>query len=104
MQIQVNTDPNVDGHEKLADHVRGVVEKALAKVGGRVTRVEVHITQENKGNGPEANKCVMEARVERHQPTTATHRAPSVKLAVDGAADKLERALHHLFDKLRERR
>ena len=102
MQVQVNTDNHIEGNEKLIEHVRGVVAKALKKVGGRVTRVEVHLTQENHGSGPEAIKCVMEARAERHQPTTVSHYAPTVKLAVVGSADKLDRALGNLFGKQRD--
>jgi ribosome-associated translation inhibitor RaiA len=104
MQVQVHTDHNIQGEESLNEHIRGVVEKSLAKVGDRVTRVEVHLSQENKKRGPEDVKCVMEGRLERHQPTAVTHHAPSVHLAVDGAAEKLERALKHLIGKLRDHR
>lgn len=105
MQIQVNTDKNIDGGEGLSAHVTAVVEKALKKVGDRVTRVEVHLSDENATkNGPEDIRCTMEARVNRHQPTAVTHHAPSVNLAVDGAAEKLERALHHLVGRLRDNR
>jgi ribosome-associated translation inhibitor RaiA len=105
MQIQVNTDHNIEGREGLAEHVRTVVEKSLKKVGDRVTRVEVHLTDENSGKGGAADKrCVMEARVERHQPTAVTHHAPTINLAIDGAADKLERALTHLISRLRDNR
>lgn len=46
MQIQVNTDNKIDAPEKLADHVRAVIEKTLKNVGDHVTRVEVHLTQD----------------------------------------------------------
>lgn len=104
MQVQVHTDHNIEGEEDLVKHVRGVVEKSLAKVGDRVTRVEVHLSQDNKTRGPESFKCAMEGRLERHKPTTVTHHAPSIHLAVDGAAEKLERALSHVIGKLRDKR
>ncbi len=105
MQIQVNTDNNIEGRDKLAEHVRTVVEKALKKVSSRVTRVEVHLTDENaKGTGPDDMRCVMEARVERHQPVAVTHHAETLNLAIDGAADKLERALSHLMGRMRDHR
>lgn len=105
MQIQVNTDNNIDGGDGLAEHVTAVVEKALKKVGDRVTRVEVHISDENaKKSGPDDKRCTMEARLERHQPTAVTHHAPTVNLAVDGAADKLERALSNVLGKIRDGR
>ena len=103
MQIQVNTDNKVDAPERIAENVRVVIEKALKKVGGRVTRVEVHLTQES-ASGPDDVKCVMEARMERHQPTAVSHHAPTVHLAVEACADKLGRALSSVIDRLRDHR
>ncbi|MEZ4439161.1 MAG: HPF/RaiA family ribosome-associated protein [Polyangiaceae bacterium] len=103
MQIQVHADNKIVASEKLSEHVRIVVEKALAKVHEHVTRVEVHFTQEST-HGAEDVKCVMEARLERSQPTAVTHHAPSVHLAADGAADKLQRSLNHILGKRRDGR
>ena len=44
MQIQVNTDSNIEGREKLTAHVRSVVESALNRFSDRITRVEVHLS------------------------------------------------------------
>jgi hypothetical protein len=41
MQIQLNTDRNIDGHEALAAQVTGVVESVLARHEALITRVEV---------------------------------------------------------------
>jgi len=101
VQIQVNSDNKVEAPERIVEHVRSVVEKALAKVKEHVTRVEVHFTKEN-AHGADDIKCVMEARLERSQPTAVTHHAPSVHLATDGAAEKLQRALGHIIGKRRD--
>lgn len=101
VQIQVNADKKIESPERLQEHVRDVVEKALKKVRDHVTRVEVHLTKES-AQGAEDIKCVMEARLERTQPTAVTHHAPSVHLAADGAAEKLERALSHIIGKRRD--
>ncbi|HHH26845.1 MAG TPA: HPF/RaiA family ribosome-associated protein [Polyangiaceae bacterium] len=103
MQIQVNSDNKIEAPERIAEHVREVVEKALKKVSDHVTRVEVHFTKEN-AHGADDIKCVMEARLERTQPTAVTHHAPSVHLATDGAAEKLQRALSHIIGKRRDAR
>ncbi|MNN70424.1 hypothetical protein D3C81_1862730 [compost metagenome] len=46
-------------------------------------------------------RCQLEARPKGHQPISVTHKADSLELAIDGAAEKLEHALEHLFGKLR---
>jgi len=91
MQIQLNTDGNIKGHEGMATHVRSVVESALDRFSDHITRVEVHLSDENSKNkdGEEDMRCVMEARLEGRQPVAVTHQAATLNQAVDGAADKL---------------
>jgi len=104
MQIQINTDHNIDGHERLAEHVRGVVEDSLSRFSTHITRVEVHLSDQNAARGgPDDKRCMMEARLEHHSPTAVTHQAASVHEAVDGAAEKLKRAVEHLVGKLHAR-
>ncbi|WP_340123609.1 hypothetical protein [Methylobacter svalbardensis] len=43
MQIQINTDHNIEGHEALAAHVSGIIESALSQISDHITRVEVHL-------------------------------------------------------------
>ncbi|MEP6836013.1 MAG: HPF/RaiA family ribosome-associated protein [Gemmatimonas sp.] len=101
MQIQVNTDHNIPGHEELVTQVEETVTKALQRFGTQITRVEVHLSDDN-GNksGPNDKRCVMEARLEGHQPLVATHQAETVKQAYSGAATKLKTALTHALGKL----
>ena len=49
MKIQLNTDANIDGTEALAAQVRATVEHALAHFRAHITRVEVHLSDENGG-------------------------------------------------------
>jgi ribosome-associated translation inhibitor RaiA len=101
MQIQVNTDHTIEGHEALAAQIRGVVESALSRMSDHITRVEVHLTDESGPKSRENNKrCMMEARLEGHQPIAVTDEAATVDLAVDGAADKLARLIEHTLGKL----
>jgi ribosome-associated translation inhibitor RaiA len=105
MQIQVNTDHTIEGHETLADQIRGVVENALSRMSDHITRVEVHLTD---GRGPKSGKsdkrCMMEARLEGRQPIAVTDEASTVDLAVNGAADKLARLIEHTLGKLHDQR
>lgn len=105
MQIQINTDHNIPGREALSAHVSSVVEQALSRFQERITRVEVHLTDEN---GPKAGtrdmRCAMEARLEHHQPVAITHEAATLHQSIDGAADKLARLVEHTLGRLREER
>jgi len=47
MQVQINTDHNIEGREALAAYVSGVVEAALSRISDHITRVEVHLSDEN---------------------------------------------------------
>lgn len=102
MQIQVNTNASIEGREGLAAHVSAVVEKALSHVTTHVTRVEVHLSDENgaKGGGMD-KRCMMEARLEGHQPTAVTHQAATLEQAIRGAADMLQRSIESTLERIR---
>ncbi|TVR05282.1 MAG: hypothetical protein EA398_00135 [Deltaproteobacteria bacterium] len=105
MQIQVNTDSSVQGDEGLEAHVRGVIEHSLGRFRGLVTRVEVHLSDENATKGGSDDKrCMMEARIEGRRPEAVTHFAGTVKESVSGAAEKLKRALGSTVDKMQKHR
>lgn len=105
MQIQVNTDRHVDGNEKLAEQVRAVVEDTLSRFSDRITRVEVHLSDENSAaKGGDADmRCMMEARVNGRPPTAVTEKAESLELAITGAAEKLKRAIQNDLERLQDR-
>jgi ribosomal subunit interface protein len=103
MQIQVHTDHNIEGGEKLATHVQGVVEDALSRFHQQISHVKVHLSDQNGGKTAQDDKrCVMEARVDGRQPATVAHDASSVDQAVDGAASKLQRLLEHTLGRLHD--
>lgn len=106
MQIQINTDRNVEGHEALAAQVSGVVESALSRLSDHITRVEVHLSDGNsdKKGGNDDIRCMMEARLEGRQPLAVTHQAATLDQAVDGAADKLTRLIESTLGRLREQK
>ncbi len=104
MLVQVNTDHNIAGHEALAAHVEEVVRGALGRFSDHITRVEVHLSDENsnKKHGKDEIRCVMEARLERHQPVAVTEHGGNVDLAVDSAAEKLTRMLENTLGRLHD--
>lgn len=91
MQIQINTDHNIEGHEALIAQITGVVENALNRFSEHITHVEVHLSDENsnKKGGHDAMRCMMEARLEGRHAIAVTDQATTLDQAVDGAADKL---------------
>jgi ribosome-associated translation inhibitor RaiA len=94
MKVQVNTDDNVQGDEGLADWVEKEVENALSHFQEQITRVEVHLSDENAAKAGGGDKrCLMEARPTGMLPIAVTHEASSVGAAVTGAAKKLKAAL-----------
>lgn len=102
MHIQVNTDNNIEGREELATRVEAVVEKALSRFSDQITRVEVHLSDENSHKGGQNDKrCLMEARLEGRQPTAVTHQAATLGQAIDGAADKLKTVIESTLGRLR---
>ncbi|MFT4820148.1 MAG: hypothetical protein ACI8PP_001648 [Candidatus Pseudothioglobus sp.] len=98
MKIQLNTDDHVDGTKMLAAEVSAILEQALERFGEHVTRVEVHLSNENGGKRSQQDlRCMLEARLEGLQPLVVTEHATTPKQAVHGAALKL---LHLLDSKL----
>jgi ribosome-associated translation inhibitor RaiA len=71
------------------------VQSALSRFSDRITRVEVHLSDENsdKKRGNDDMRCMMEARLEKRQPIAVTHQAATLDQAVDGAADKLNKMI-----------
>jgi magnesium-transporting ATPase (P-type) len=76
----------------------GAAEKHLAE---HVTRVEVHLSDENgEKTGGRDKRCMMEARLEGHQPIAVTDEADSLDGAIVGAADKLKSSVDHTLSRL----
>jgi ribosome-associated translation inhibitor RaiA len=101
MKIQVNTDDNIQGREALAERVSATVDNALRHFRHQITRVEVHLGDENASkSGQRDQRCMIEARVEGRQPAAATALAPTLEQAVQAAADKLARLLETQLDRM----
>ena len=103
MQIQINTDKNIEGSEAFAEHVRNVVEKSLSHFAERITRVEVHVQDMNADKtGPNDHSCTMEAHPNGMDPVAATYKPSNNHQAVEGAAQSLSNLLRTRFGKLND--
>jgi ribosome-associated translation inhibitor RaiA len=104
MNIQINTDHTIHGSAKFTSHVESIVESSLGRFQEHITRVEVHLTDEN-GNKPgvDDKRCMMEVRMEGQHPSAVTHHAGTLDDAVDGAAEKLRKSVESKIGRLRDR-
>lgn len=94
MQVLLNSDHSVADFDSLSTHVDAVVSEALMHHRDHITRVEVHLGDENgKKSGPDDKRCMMEARLDHRPPVAVTHHADTVESAVHGAARTLAKAI-----------
>jgi predicted component of type VI protein secretion system len=103
--IQINTDNQVDSSNDRDTRLEEQIRQRLARFEGRITNVEVHVSDANGPRGGAADlKCTLEARVNGVQPVAVAEHASSVDRAVLGAAKKAARALDHQLGKLNDRK
>jgi ribosome-associated translation inhibitor RaiA len=105
MQILTNSDGLRGGGEATNNTVTAMVEAGLGRFSTHVTRVEVHMTDQNGGKGGKDDKrCVLEAHLEGRKPVAVVENAANMKQAVQGAIDKLVRMLDSTVGKMNEHR
>jgi hypothetical protein len=105
MQIQINTDRNIEIDETMEAPLRDTVEDALSRFSDHITRVEIHLSDESGDkNGQHDKRCMMEARLEGRQPIAITHQAATMDQAVNGAAEKLASATESILGRLHAQR
>ncbi len=105
MQIQINTDSNIEGNDELIQQVEAVVRDAVERFSAQITRVEAHISDKNsdKKFGADDKRCLLEARLAGLQPIAVSHEAATLQQAVDGAAEKLKRSIESTLGRVGNR-
>jgi ribosome-associated translation inhibitor RaiA len=97
----VNTGDGLGGKESLERWTADFLHGELGRYVDEVARVEVHLTDEAKGkHSGEDMRCMLEARLNGHEPLAVQHHADNMNDAIRGAARKLLRALGHTVGKL----
>jgi ribosome-associated translation inhibitor RaiA len=101
MQIQVNTDNQVNGSAELRMQVEATLTDALSRFSHRITRVEVQLSDENgsQKSGSSDKRCVLEARLTGMQPIKVSADGPSHELALDGATKKLTKLIGRTLER-----
>lgn len=103
MLVNIYTDRNIDGDEDLLARFEKKVRSELDRYSERLTRVEVHLMDENANKGGADKRCTVEARAAGIRPIAASHEAEVLEVALDGALDKVRRGLSHATGKQGQR-
>lgn len=105
MIIQINTDNNITGTEKLTAPIEGMLSDGLHRFSSQITRLEVHLADENGNKHAENDKrCMIEARLEGLRPIAVTNHANTYTGSVEGAIDKLITSLDTILNRLESRK
>lgn len=80
--------------QALDERISSLLESTLGHLADRLTRVEVHLGDENAHKpGPADKRCLLEARPKGLDPIAVETHAGDLYDAVEEAAGKLKRAL-----------
>ena len=102
MKIQINSDKQISMDSNLRSALAAELHRALERFEGRLTRIEVHLSDVNSSKPGILDKhCAIEARPAGQKPVSVTHAAATVESATRGAAGKLKRLLDTSFGKVR---
>lgn len=100
MIIQFNTDKTIEWDEKHDDHYTELIKEELDRFSDQISRVEVHISDEN---GPKEGlnniRCLLEVRIEGRQPIATSDQADNIELSVSGAIEKMQASLKTLLER-----
>src|SRR5215468_7042635 len=94
MHVEVSTDTRITADIPATT---AAVETGLARFRGRLTRVEVHLSDVNGPRGGRDARCALEARAAGRQPVAVTNVAHTPDDAVKGAAQKMNSLLTTVF-------
>ncbi|WP_338447404.1 HPF/RaiA family ribosome-associated protein [Pelagerythrobacter marensis] len=100
MQVQFNSDSSVMGTENVAERIEAQVREKLARFADRLTRLEIHVRDENGSKGGTDDKaCTIEARPRGGRAIGVTEHADKVDAAARKAASTLAQRLERHFGK-----
>lgn len=102
MTIQINTDKNIQGDNRLESYITERIESKLRRFSNDITRIEVHLSDQNGDKfGKDDTHCRIESRLEGLKPLTVLEKSIDVNSSVNGAIDKMKSVLDSHFDKLK---
>jgi ribosome-associated translation inhibitor RaiA len=101
MKILVDTDHNIKGSEEFSHQIEAEVRTLLHRYTDQITRVEVHLSDENgaKAGNPD-KRCLIDARPAGRPSVIVSHNAATLREAFNGAAKKLQHSLESTLGRL----
>ncbi|MCK0157825.1 HPF/RaiA family ribosome-associated protein [Cellulophaga sp. F20128] len=103
MTIQINTDKTLKGEKRRSDFFSSQISEALQRFESHVTRIEVHLKDENGSKDGFNNiSCLLEARIEGRKPIAVTSQANTMDIAVTSAIDKIKTAIESVLGKIQK--
>ena len=105
MQVQVNTDHNIEGREKLVRWIESEINGTLARFSDQITRIEVHLSDDNAGkSGNDDKRCLIEVRLAGRKPEAVSHNGSTLDEAFRGAEKKLKNFLESVVGRLEDQK
>ena len=103
MIIQFNSDKNLTVHPEYEATLRGMLTDELNRFSEHITRLEVHLSDENGSKeGQNDKRCLLEARIKGRPPIAVTDDAHTYDLAVSGASEKLKSSLDKITGRMKD--
>ncbi|WP_137227194.1 HPF/RaiA family ribosome-associated protein [Shewanella sp. MEBiC00475] len=95
MQIQINTDKNISGQDSLAKHVEDGLRSDLNRFSDQITRIEVHLSDENSSakSGNKDKRCLLEVRLAGERPIATSEHAATLGDAITFATEQMIKLL-----------
>jgi len=100
--IQIKTDNHLNGDSERDARLEEQVRQRLARFEGRITDVEIHVSDINGPRGGEGLRCTLEARLSGVAPVAVAEQGATVDRCVIAAAKKAVRALDHQLGRLND--
>lgn len=102
MQILVNSDNHIEASQAFMASISKRVEEKIKRFDDHLTRVEVHLRDENAHKaGSHDKRCLIEARPKGREPISVSHNADHLEKAIEGALSKLGTVLERDISKNR---
>ena len=100
MKILINSDSSIAMNAKLAKCVVGEATELLDRFSDRLTRVEVHLSDIDRGKTGKVDKrCLVEVRAAGMKPFVASAQTKEIRTSVNQALRKMVRALNTFLGK-----
>lgn len=102
MLVDVNTDKHIKNSERLLEYCKSMIESELDRFAEHITRVDVHLSDENGTKGGDDDKrCLIETKLKGKSPIAVKNTAANIDDAISGAIDKITKVLETSLDKMR---